>query len=57
MEGIVDWTDAAVLFITYVHVATKETMQVWLRGSVPFGKSTLKLSALGQSVVLLKVKG
>lgn len=48
-EGIHNWTNADVSFITYVRVNRQGSLKVWLNAEVPSGQSFLNVSVSGQS--------
>ncbi len=48
-DGIYDWENQEVSFITYVRVNKKGSMKVWLEANVPSGRSVLNVSIDKQS--------
>ncbi|MCU7552578.1 DUF3472 domain-containing protein [Chitinophagaceae bacterium LB-8] len=48
-DGIINWTNAAVEFNTYVRVTQRGKVKLWLNGNVPDGKSEISVMALGQT--------
>jgi len=45
-DGIVNWTNPTAEFTTYIRLAKKGTLKIWLYGKVANGKSILNISVL-----------
>ncbi|WP_259066877.1 DUF3472 domain-containing protein [Mucilaginibacter sp. X4EP1] len=43
-DGIVNWTNATAEFTTYIRLAKKGTLKIWLNGKIANGQSSLNIS-------------